>query len=344
MPQDVAFDLPFPLRVHQDMEGARARNLAWVRRHGLVGGERSVDWYTSWDIPRLAAYGFPDATGPGLDLCTDAMAFFFVFDDQLDGPLGRAPDRVARVCQGLIDIIHGTSPRHGDDPCSVAFADLWRRSTHGASPAWAARVASEWEYYFAAHAHEALNRRRGVPADMEQYLQVRRGIAGTTLPLSLGEHAAGLTLPPAVFHSPQLRIMREIAIDITLMCNDVYSLEKEEARGDMDNLVLVLEHTRHYTRDEAVAAAQGEVHRRCTRFQELAHDVPAMCTHLALPATQRATVTTYVGVLTAWICGYHAWETETLRYTTALEVLPRTGPGFFENVLEDPGPTDSSRP
>jgi pentalenene synthase/avermitilol synthase len=341
MPQDVAFDLPFPLRVHRDMEGTRVRNLDWVRRHGLVGGERSMDWYTSWDMPRLAAYGFPDATGPGLDLCTDAMAFFFVFDDQLDGPLGQAPDRVARVCQGLIDIIHGTSSRHGDDPCSVAFADLWRRSNDRASPGWAARVAGEWEYYFAAHAHEALNRRRGVPADLEQYLQVRRGIAGTTLPLSLGEHAAGVTLPPAVFHSPQLRIMRETAIDITLMCNDVYSLEKEEARGDMDNLVLVLEHARHCTREEAVAAAQREVHRRCTRFQELAREVPAMCTHLALPDARRAAVTIYVDVLSAWISGYHAWETETLRYTTALEVLPRTGPGYFENVLEDPAPTDA---
>lgn len=339
MPQDVEFDLPFPLRVHQDMEGARSRNLDWVRRQGLVGGERSVDWYASWDMPRLAAYGFPDATGPGLDLCTDAMAFFFIFDDQLDGPLGLAPDRVARVCQGLIDIVHGTGPRHDPDPCSAAFTDLWRRSTDGAPPGWAARVAGEWEYYFAAHAHEAVNRRLGVPADMEQYLQVRRGVAGTALPISLGERAAGLTLSPALLHSPQLRIMREIVIDITLMCNDVYSLEKEEARGDMDNLVLVIEHTRLCTRAEAVAEAQREVHRRCARFQELAREVPAMCAHLALPAARRAAVATYVDVLTAFIRGYHAWETETLRYTTALEALPSSGPGYFENVLGEPGPS-----
>lgn len=333
MPQDVAFDLPFPLRVNADMEGARRRNLDWVRRHGLVGGARSVDWYASWDMPRLAAYGFPDASGAGLDLCTDAMAFFFVFDDQFDGPLGRAPDRVARVCQGLIDIVRGAGPRHGGDPCSAAFADLWRRSTDGAPPGWAARVAHEWEYYFAAHTHEAVNRCRGVPADMEQYLQVRRGIAGTALPLSLGERAAGITVPAAAFHSPQLRIMREIAIDITLMCNDVYSLEKEEARGDMDNLVLVIEHTQHCPRDQAIATAQREVHRRCTRFRQLAREVPAMCTHLALPAHQRADVDTYVNVMTAWIRGYHAWETETLRYTTALQALPSSGPGYFENIL-----------
>ncbi|WP_370418051.1 terpene synthase family protein [Streptomyces sp. QH1-20] len=72
---------------------------------------------------------FPLRLSPDLDLCTDVMAFFFVIDDQLDGPLGAAPERVARVCQGLIDIVHGTPPAPGADPCSVAFADLGRRST-----------------------------------------------------------------------------------------------------------------------------------------------------------------------------------------------------------------------
>lgn len=89
-----------------------------------------------------------------------------------------------------------------------------------------ARTAHEWEYCFAAQAHEATGRLRGTPGDMETYLQVRHGIADTAL-----------TVP--AFHSPPLRIMRDIAGDVPMMCNDVNSLEKEEARGDMDNLVLV---------------------------------------------------------------------------------------------------------
>ncbi|GAA3029570.1 terpene synthase family protein [Actinokineospora globicatena] len=224
MPQDTVFDLPFPLRVNPHWDAARLRNLDWVREHGLVGGERSVRWYSSWDMPLLAAYGFPDATGPGLDLCTDAMAFFFVFDDQFDGPLGRAPDQVARVCQRLIDIVHGAQAGH--DPCSSAFADLWRRSTDSAAAGWSTRVAHEWEYYFAAHAHEAINRLRGTPGDVEQYLQVRRGIAGTALPVSLGERAAGITVAPAAFHSPQLRIMREIHALIPEKCGMTGSTSK----------------------------------------------------------------------------------------------------------------------
>lgn len=58
---------------------------------------------------------------------------------------------------------------------------------------------------------------------MQEYLQVRRGVAATDLPISLGERAALIDVPPEAFHSPHLRIMRELAIDITFMCNDVYS-------------------------------------------------------------------------------------------------------------------------
>ncbi|MFI9155536.1 terpene cyclase [Streptomyces sp. NPDC053367] len=333
MPQDMSFDLPVPTDISPGLEDARRHNLDWVCRLGLVPDDRSLAWYVSWDMPRLAALGFPHARGPGLDLLADAMGFFFVFDDQLDGPLGRDPAETARVCQGLIDIAHGAPPAPGADPCTMAFADIWARSTDGAHPAWTARTAHEWEYYFAAQAHEARGRLRGTPADLDAYLQVRRGIAATDLPFSLGERAAGLTVPASVFHSPELRIMRRAAIDVTLMCNDVYSLEKEEARGDMDNLVLVLERAQQLTRDEALIAARNEVNRRVHRFHDLAGQVPTVCTQLALTERERADVVGYVRVMSAWMSGYHAWQTETQRYRNAPQVVPPSGPGHLGQVL-----------
>ncbi|MER7049624.1 terpene synthase family protein [Streptomyces jumonjinensis] len=332
MPQDIEFHLPFPSSVSPDLEGARQRNRGWVRRMGLVGEGRSLEWYASWDMPLLAARGFPYATGPALDLCADAMAFFFVFDDQFDGPLGRDPARAAAACQPLIDIVHGAAAP-GADACSVAFADLWARCIDGAHPGWVARTAHEWEYYFATQAHEAIGRLRKAPADMDTYLQVRRGIAGTGLPLSLGERAAEVTIPAGALHSPQLRIMRQVAIDVTFMCNDVYSLEKEEARGDMDNLVLVIEHARPCTRDEAITGACREVDQRVERFQEQARQVPAMCQQLGLTGPQRTAVTGYVEIMEVWMSGYHAWQTQTRRYTSALQIIPHTRPGYFDEVL-----------
>ncbi|MFJ5809705.1 terpene cyclase [Streptomyces sp. NPDC093093] len=333
MPQDITFDLPFPLALSPDLPGARQRNLAWVRRFGLVGAGRSLQWYTSWDMPRLAAHGMPYARGAALDLCTDAMAFFFVFDDQFDGPLGRDPARVAAVCQDLIDIVHGAPAGPGADACSRAFSDIWTRCRHGAHPGWVARSAHEWEYYFATQAHESIGRTRGTPGDLETYLQVRRGIAGTAVPLSLGERAAGLGVPAAAFHSPQLRLMRDIAVDVSMMCNDVYSLEKEEARGDVNNLVLVIEHADGATREEAVAAAREEVARRTRRFAELAAEVPCVCAQLGLTARETADVRAYADGMASWMSGYHAWQTRTRRYTAALDVLPGTGPGYFDEIL-----------
>ncbi|MEU8794080.1 terpene cyclase [Streptomyces sp. NPDC048643] len=333
MPQDITFDLPFPVASSPDIEGARRRNLEWVRRLGLVKEGRSLQWYAAWDMPGLAAHGMPYARAAGLDLCADAMAFFFVFDDQFDGPLGRDPARAAAACQKLIDIVHGAPIGTGADACSRAFADLWTRSRAGAHPGWVARAAHEWEYYLAAQAHEAIGRIRGTPGDLETYLQVRRGIAGTALPLSLGERAAGLKLPPSVFHSPQLRLMRDIAVDVTMMCNDVYSLEKEEARGDVDNLVLVIQHTGRSTREEAVSAAREEVARRTRRFRELETQVPAMCRQLGLTAQELVDVRAYVEVVTLWMSGYHAWQTRTRRYTAAPHVLPSSGLGYFDEIL-----------
>ncbi|MET7597236.1 terpene cyclase [Streptomyces sp. NPDC005481] len=333
MPQDIAFHLPFPTAMSPDLEGARERNLAWVQQMGLVGKGRSLEWYTSWDMPHLAALGFPYATGAALDLCADAMSLFFVFDDQFDGALGQDPARAAAVCQTMIDIVHGTVPGLYADACSRAFADVWARSADGAHPGWVARCAHEWEYYFATQAHEAIGRLRGTPSDMETYLQVRRGTAGTDLPLSLGERAALIHVPAAAFHSPQLRIMRQAAIDVTLMCNDVYSLEKEEARGDMDNLVLVLEHGRGCTRQEAIAEARREVRRRVERYQELALQVPGLCAQLGLTERENASVDTYVELMGTWMGGYHAWQTHTRRYTAAPHILPHTGPGYFDQVL-----------
>ncbi len=333
MPQDVEFVLPFPLRISTDLDRARHHSLQWVQRLGLVAGGESLAWFSMWDMPKLAALGFPHATGEELDLCADAMAFFFVFDDQFDGPLGRHPDRVASICQGFIDIVHGARPGRSAGPLLRAFIDVWDRCQDGAPPRWRARAACEWEYYFAAHAHESINRNRGTPAGMREYLQVRRGVAATDLPISLGERAATIDIPRAVFHSPQLRIMRQTAIDITLMCNDVYSLEKEEARGDMDNLILVIEHEQNLPRAKAVARAQRKIAQRCSRFQRLRDQIPNVCAQLGLTAQQRAMVDQYVEVMATWIRGYHEWETQTLRYAQAVDVLPATAPGYFEELL-----------
>ncbi|MER5835336.1 hypothetical protein ABT116_32040 [Streptomyces sp. NPDC002130] len=61
----------------------------------------------------------------------------------------------------------------------------------------------------------------------------------------------------------------------------------------------------------------NEVDRRVVRFQDLAGQVPAVCAQLALSQRERADAASYVRVMTAWMSGYHAWQTGTQRYRNA---------------------------
>jgi avermitilol synthase len=333
MPPDLAFELPFPLRRNEGLDRARRHNLEWVRRFGLTPSEEASEWFALWDIPALAAYGFPDAPEEGLDLCADAMAFFFLLDDQFDGPLGRLPDRVAAVCRQFIDVGRGVRPPASAGPLLHAFAELWERCRRGAPASWRARAAGEWEYYFAAHAYEAVNRVRGRPTGFDEYLEVRRGIAAADLPICLGERAFRIEVPPAAFHGPQLRILRRTAIEITFMCNDIFSLEKEESRGDMDNLVLVIERNGGLSREAALARARDEIIERCALFRTLSAQVPDVCARLGFSEPQTDAVRRYVDVMAGWIRGYHEWETRTLRYTRAADVVPAHRSGYFDALL-----------
>ncbi|WP_280405650.1 terpene synthase family protein [Nocardia brasiliensis] len=335
MPQDILFNIPFELSVSSDMEAARKHNAEWIKEYSLVTTPESRSWYDEWDMPKLAAYIYPYAQGEDLDLGCDTMAFFFIFDDQFDGPLGRHPSHVGAVCSNLIEAVHDAVPARSKagNPCERAFADLWRRSQHDSDHGWRARASHWWEYYFASYAHEALNRCKGTPVPMERFLQVRRGMAATDLSISIGERVSRVAVSPVAFHSPQLRIMRQIAADIPFMCNDVFSVEKEAARGDLDNMVLVIEHESNVSRAAAVEEIARKVDTECRRFIALAQEVPDMCTRLDLTQGEQASIQKYVDIMAAWIRGFQEWQSETHRYHAALEVVPSDVPGHFEELL-----------
>ncbi|GGK76245.1 hypothetical protein Ppa06_39600 [Planomonospora parontospora subsp. parontospora] len=82
-----------------------------------------------------------------------------------------------------------------------------------------------------------------------------------------------------------------------------------------------------------MAAARDEVHRHVTRFQQLVGTVPAMCHGVGLTEAHHTAVDAYIEIMTAWMRGYHTWGTETARYHAALETLPSSVPGHFEDVL-----------
>ena len=334
-------NLPYPRRFNEHRDTAEAHNLDWLRGHGMLTGSDAVALYTRWDIPDLAARSFPDLGAEDLCLATDLFSFYFLFDDQFDDELGLHPSAVAAACDPLIRIAHGEPTGPADSPVTSSFRDLWRRSSTGMSSRWRARAATNWEWYFAAHPNEALGRTLAAEAEAEgidptipdraAYLMLRRGADGTETVLDMIERFEA-EVPPAAFHSPQLRLMRQLAADAPAFSNDVYSYDKEAPRGDVYNLVVILQHQRQCKREEASVAVLAEAQWMIDQYLQLAVEIPELCERLGLRADERLAVERYADGLIAWMGGYFDWESRTARYRPQGS-LPVDRPGHLEPLL-----------
>jgi hypothetical protein len=337
MPQDVRFDIPIPARRNPHEAEAERHNLDWLRRHRMLADPEAVALYRSWRLPDLAARCWPDASADDLGLTVDLKSFYFLFDDQFDGPQGAIPTKVAAVCQELIDIVHQNLAVTPRSPIGRAFADLWDRSREGMSRSWVARTAHDWERYFASYPYEAVNRRSQVIPSMDDYLTIRRGSAATESVTDMVERLNRIEVPPVAFHSAQLRLMRQIAADVPFICNDVYSYEKEAARGDVYNLVIVLRHQRRCSLAQAVDEIQAMVADRIRRFLQLRDQVSQMMDEVGIPAPYRQQVLRYTAGLGDWLRGHNDWMSSTVRYR-ASGSLPADRPGYLDTLLDEVTP------
>ncbi|NQE91253.1 terpene synthase family protein [Nocardia terpenica] len=314
-----------------DTDRARRANMEWAYRTGMVHSDSAKQWYASWDMAKMTGYLYPYARGERLDLCTDAMAFFFLFDDQFDGAMGRDPGRAAAICEDLIRIVHDPArTRSGPPPIITAFTDVWNRTIDLMSPAWRARAAHNWEYYFSSYPHEATDRIRGSIPSMDRFLHVRRGMGGTRTVLDFCEVAGDFEVNPVAFHSPELGTQRRIIADLQCFCNDVHSVDKEEPRGDVDNLVLVVQKEKRCTRLEAFRHVSAIFDENMKEFDEAGADMYDSLRWL--PSADFDNAVRYYKALFTTVCGHHRWEIESLRFANANTVVPATENGYLEDL------------
>ncbi|MGW4895941.1 terpene synthase family protein [Kitasatospora sp. NPDC004240] len=315
MSDERSLQIPFPHR--RNLHGPYATTLHrdWLDRHPLIA-DPDHPAYAHWEVVELAALGYPDAGPEELALAADLMGFYFLFDDQFDGPLGRRPAEVTPICGRLIEVLHGARP----DPSSAvqtAFADLWERSARGMPARWQARAAYNWEWYLASHPAEAAGRISERPPDRNGYLVLRRGTAAMETIFDMVERLGRFEVPPGVFHHPVLRQLRQLAADIPSLSNDVRSFPLEAPRGDVNNLVMIVQRERGCSAEEACAVVLAEAQLMVDRCHELYAELPAVHRGLGLSRVERIVAQRYADGLLTWLAGYLRWERRTGRYRTA---------------------------
>ncbi|MFJ9695328.1 terpene cyclase [Kitasatospora sp. NPDC101183] len=315
MSDDTSLQIPFPHRRSLHGPYATGQHRDWLHRHPLLP-DADHPGYTHWEVVDLAALGYPDAGPDDIALGADLMGFYFLFDDQFDGPLGRRPSEVAPICERLIAILHGARPAESS-PVETAFADLWARSVQGMSSRWQARAAYNWEWYFASHPAEAAGRISNRPPDRDGYLVLRRGTAAMETVFDMVERLGRFEVPAAVLHHPVLRQLRQLAADIPSLSNDVRSFPLEAPRGDVYNLVMIVQRERRCSADEACTLVLGEAQLMIERCRELHERLPDVYGELGLSRIERAIARRYADGLITWLAGYLSWEARTGRYQAA---------------------------
>ncbi|TQF06442.1 hypothetical protein E6W39_34900 [Kitasatospora acidiphila] len=313
MSDAMILDVHYPHRRNPHRAGAEAHHRRWMEEFRMLGSRMSATSYARWDVADLTALTYPDCAAEDLALATDLMGFYFIFDDEFDGPLGRHPAESAELCDQLIAVLHG-APAPADSPCVRGFESIWQRISQGMSPRWLARAAYSWESYLASHPAEAASRLAGAAPDRTPFLFLRRGTSAMETVLDTVERVGRFEVCPTAFHSPALRELRQLAADIAPLSNDVHSYQQEVPRGDVNNLVMVVQRERDCTLDEASALALAEVQLKADRMAQLLDELPHTYRSLELDPAQEETARRYADGMVALVSGYLDWEGRTVRY------------------------------
>jgi hypothetical protein len=337
MPQDISFDVPFRSRINLHCERARSDHFAWVQARGLVRNAAEMKEYASWDLPRGTALTYPEANLEDLTLLMNFFAIGFLLDDEFDMADMEQRLSLVKLCRDMssIPLRHPGTPPCTGHPLALAWCEVWADLCRGMSPSWQKRFAAHWGDFIQASLEEAELTARARVLAPPSYQELRRRSVGIYHSLDVAERSRRFELPQSAIMHPVMREFRAAATDTIGFMNDVQSLERDERRGNVHNLVTVLKRELGCARHVALTQAIEKTQERLSRVFELQTQVASMCSELGLSRAERSAVDQGVEAAWHWIRGNYDWARESGRYASTgfdnISINGRRPEGFTES-------------
>lgn len=292
------------------VELAHAESRAWGIATGLLDGDEARRRFDAARFARLTARAYPRAAPAELVLVAEWNLWLFVHDDGCDaGAGGRDPDALASLYHALGAILRGGAAGLDAGAPARALADLVPRILAPAPAAWRARFLATVDDYLAACVWEARNRARRRAPTLDEYLRMRRDTGAVRTSIAMIERCEGIALPEPVRAHPRVEALVDACNDVVCWANDIVSLPKELASGDVHNLVSVLAEERcDGDLDDAMELAVDLHDVRVAEFIQLAAHLP----EFGRAADEQ--LAWFVDTLCAWMRGNLDWSQESGRY------------------------------
>jgi hypothetical protein len=325
------FYCPFPAQMNPLAEKVDEHTFTWATEFQLLQKEAAIQRFHKSRFAWLAARAYPGADFAELALANDFFTWLFMLDDQFDdGSLGRQPERLRAVIGGLLAILGfeqaGNYPALSG-PLANALTELWDRILPLTTPQWQKRFTRHLLAYFDSYNWETCNRAAGTIPDVEIYIDKRQDAGAMRIALDYIDLAAHIDLPAEVYSSSLVQTLLRITNNAVCWANDIISLEKEIARGDLNNLVLALQAAHACTLQEAVLQANEMLTREVQLFTHLA---PLLTD--AFPVYEQD-LQKYLISMQGWIRGNLDWSVETDRYKFVEVSAPGQSVSYLEAIL-----------
>lgn len=312
------FYCPFSthLNIHHDHSWACSRE--WLRQVGLLQGERAAQRLERSGFSQLTALAYPYANAHQLKVAINWLIWLFLFDDQLDECyLGHQKHAAAEVIDRLI--AHARLALHPrtrtQSPVEKAFVALWIEYAADLSPAQQRRFMQNIRNYLSSLRWEVESRADGTVPSLITFVELRRNTGAVRLAIDLIEYSLHAEIPDVVANSTEMEMLKNCTNDVICMSNDLFSFEKEQARGDVNNLLVVWQKNHDCSLDVAVAAIYALILERQNQFIETRQKLVSLVASLALDDACRLRIEHYVTGMEHWMKANLEYSLSTPRYS-----------------------------
>ncbi|KAG6328768.1 hypothetical protein ID866_10321, partial [Astraeus odoratus] len=236
---DILSACPFPLRVHPDLEEVERASTEWfIALASLTDAGKKK--HKATNVTHVAAYYCPEADPARFRVYADFMNWIVMIDDLLDNYSPEEARELRECCmRAFRDPEFQTENRF-----ALMVQSFFGRFRETGKPGCTKRFIDGVDFYFSGSEKETEYRAKGSTADLESYIEYRRGTGVCPPIFAMIEYSADIDLPEEVISHPVIKAMEDAANDATSWGNDIYSFNVEQARGDMNNIVVVLMHAK----------------------------------------------------------------------------------------------------
>jgi 5-epi-alpha-selinene synthase len=322
---------PFPSGISPHLEMVEQHMLLWIKRFGLVRQEAAWRYFLACKFAHFPCRCHPRADLRTLCICVDFYNWLWLYDDQLDQrTFGKQPEQMRTLQDQLLVVLQGSHhPSHTQAGFFVrAFADIWQRIAVLTSSLWQQRFSYHLSDLFSAVLQEALNRQHKRIPTVEEYMSLRRRVSAVDLLFDMISLTGLRDIPVEIYEDPCFGAILQGANDIICWKNDVGSLQKELASGEVHNLILSLQQEDHLSLQEAVNQACSLLRQQIQHTEELLSGFqtgPSDCDLRQFLADE----------IRSLIRGNMDWVDESGRYVTNAPLSPGQESNYLEDILLD---------